>query len=446
MNRLTLDYFRRWWWIMALGGALVFRLGWTIARRPDDPFEFWLFMITLWVGGILLGFDLKHGIARAVLALPLTARQIGRAWWLATIAMPAVGLGVCLFSGAEAFHRFHPNSVLPISRLWMASLFVLPWLATSFTSIYGINNDMIFGTRRERLAISFFAWLAIVTLFGGMLTLQDSSRSPVKFTAYQIAGLVMIVAGWVRAEKFVVGRASFRFSKIRYRNPSGQFRAPAGSGGIVYLVSTSFMRIFLYVAAMVGLMGLLMFWRRSPLPANLNLLMFAAMGSLMSCGVIIIGQVIPVLRQLRLMRAMPVSANSLAAAMIAIAISPLIAVGALVSFAAWLALGSQPAVTVLTSYTFVLAPAALCVFFVARLGGGVAGYISLAVIIFGFQQVQLRLQMFLHLRELPIGVAASVATVCILLAFFLTRQTLRRSSHAYLMQTLPFGNFHGGAE
>ena len=35
MKRLMLDYFRRWAWVLALGGILEFGLGWFIANRPE---------------------------------------------------------------------------------------------------------------------------------------------------------------------------------------------------------------------------------------------------------------------------------------------------------------------------------------------------------------------------------------------------------------------------
>ena len=78
MSRLILDHYRRWWWVLAIAGAFQFRFGWSIARRPEEAFEFWVFMVALWTSAILLSYNLKHGVARTVMALPLTARQIGR--------------------------------------------------------------------------------------------------------------------------------------------------------------------------------------------------------------------------------------------------------------------------------------------------------------------------------------------------------------------------------
>ena len=133
MKRLMLDYFRRWAWVLALGGIFEFGLGWFIANRPEDNFEFWGLMLALWAGAVLLSFDLRRGVVRAVAPLPLTARQIGRSWWLATVPLPAIALAALLFSGAGTFYHFHPTKVFPAGRLAWASIFNLMWLGTTFT-------------------------------------------------------------------------------------------------------------------------------------------------------------------------------------------------------------------------------------------------------------------------------------------------------------------------
>jgi uncharacterized membrane protein (UPF0136 family) len=100
MKRLILDYFRRWSAVLALVGMLEFWLGWFIASNPKQSFEFWGLLLAMWAGANLLQFDLKRGVARGIAVLPLTARQIGLSWWLATVALPAIGFGVLLILGA----------------------------------------------------------------------------------------------------------------------------------------------------------------------------------------------------------------------------------------------------------------------------------------------------------------------------------------------------------
>jgi len=444
MKRLMLDYFRRWWWVLALGGALQTRFGWSIAKRPEEAFEFWVFLVALWMGALLLNFDLQRGVARTVLALPLTARQIGRSWWLATIPIPALALTALLFLGAGTFHYFHPDTVFPAGRLALASLFVLPWLGTTFTSIYGMNNQVIFGNWRERTSATFFSLLGTAMLFGGMLTLQDSTKQPVKFAIYLGIGALLIVAGWLRAERFVLGRASFRLPALRCKSPCGQYRVPGGYGGIPFLISTTCNRIFLYIAAMVALMALLMTWQGQAVPRQIAIVIFAGTSSFMVCGFTLVFQLLPVLRQLRLLRTLPISPTRLAIVMIAMVVLPLIALGALATGVAGLALGTQAAMTFLKSYTLILAPAALSVFFAVWRGDGVSAYVLLAVTLFGFQQVTLGVQGFFHYPELPFSLIGPIVAAALLLALLLTRSALVRSRHAYRVQANPVGNFAWG--
>lgn len=41
MNRLMLDYFRRWWWVLAVAGVLQFGFGGFIASHPEMDSAFW---------------------------------------------------------------------------------------------------------------------------------------------------------------------------------------------------------------------------------------------------------------------------------------------------------------------------------------------------------------------------------------------------------------------
>ncbi len=485
MKRLILDHFRRWWWVLALGGALQFRFGWTIAKRPEDTFEFWVFLVALWMGANLLGFDLKHGVARAVLSLPLTGRQVGRGWWLATIPLPALALTALLISGAATFHWLHPDTIFPTGRLTLGSLFALPWLGTAFTAIYGMNNDVIFGNWRQRASGFFFSVLSIILLFGGMLTLQNSTRQPFKLAVYLGVGALLIVAGWVRAERFVLGRASFRLVAPRYiatrgqpgaadeslrrleafrppatasrlrkrlfdtylrwlegmagKNLRGEHHAPGGYGGIPFLIKTTFVRTFLILMAMVALIALIMHWQRQTMPQGMDVTLFAPMASFMSCFFIFILQPMLVPRHLRLLRTLPISATRLAAVMMAFALLPLIASGALVAGLAGLSWGTPAALTILKSYAFILAPAALCVFFAVWRGTGKQGYVLLLLTLFGFQMAPLWLQGMLLHPKIPESQTGAFVVLCVLLAFLLTRRALRHSSHAYRIPASPSG-------
>jgi hypothetical protein len=403
--------------------------------------------LALWTGANLLSFDLRRGIVRAVAPLPLTARQIGRSWWLATVAIPAIALAALLFTGAGTFHHFHPTEVFPADRLAWASIFNLMWLGTTCTAIFSAKRGS-YRSSRNFASTGVFSILSGVMILGGMMFFQNASKDPFKCALLLGIGGLLTVVSWFRAEQFSLGRAEpfnpgragIRLTPLPSTIPSTPHRPPEGYGGIPFLISTSFVRMFLWVAAMMALMALLQQWQGQAMQRYLAISIFAAMGSLMSCGFIIVFQLLPVLRQLRFLRTLPTSATRLAAVMLAIVILPLIALGALVAGGAWLALGTPAGLTVLKSYTFILAPASLCVFFAVWRGDGIQTYVLLAITLSGLQQVQLRLQTALHSLELSFSLCGSIAAICVLLAFVLTRCALMHSSRTYRVQANPFGN------
>ena len=447
MKRLMLDYFRRWAWVLALGGLLEFGLGWFIANRPEENFEFWGLMLALWTGANLLSFDLRRGIVRAVAPLPLTARQIGRSWWLATVAIPAIALAALLFAGAGTFYHFHPSKVFPAGRLALASIIYLLWLGVISCGTFSAKRGS-YGSWRKFASTGVFSLLSGAMILGGMMYFQDASKHSFKCALLLGVGGLLTVVSWLRAEQFSLGRAEpfnpgragIRLTPLPSTNPSTYHRPSEGYGGIPFLISTSFVRMLSWVAAMIALIALLQHWQDRAMPRYVAISSFAEMGSFMSCGFIIVFQFLPVLLQLRYLRTLPTSATRLAAVMISIVILPLIALGALAAGGAGLALGTPAGLTVLKSYTFILAPASLCVFFAVWRGDGMQAYALLAFTLFGFQQVQLRLEMVFHNLELSVSLCGSIAAIGVLLAFVLTRFALMRSSHAYRVRANPFGN------
>ncbi len=429
MTRLILDHFRRWWWVLGPAAALAFGLGWYICALGGKSVVFWVLVLSLWMGATLLGFDLKQGLVRTLLALPLTARQIGRGWWFATVGIPALAVAALLVSGAALWSRFHPGRVVPVWALAAACLFSLLWLGNSFTSIYGMTNEL-FGSWRERTGVSGLGMLSMVMLFGSMLLAQQLFEKPIFFAVFLGIGVVVTLASWFRAEKFVLGRASFRLPEVAAKLPRAEHRPPAGGGGIPFLMRTSFVRGSLYLAAMVALMTLLLF-RDSGMPPGFGIIMFAKMGSLMSFFFIVLYHALPTLRQLRVLRTLPIPATKLAAVIMALVLLPLMAVGGVSVLVAGLMWGEAAAITTVKSYGYILAPAALSMLVAAWLGTGRAVYILLFLIIMAWGAVPPLLEARPFFAEFHAGLVSALVAGCVLLSCLLTRQVLVHSSRAY---------------
>ncbi|HEY5912436.1 MAG TPA: hypothetical protein VJA21_17680 [Verrucomicrobiae bacterium] len=450
-----LDHLRRWWRVLAVAGVAEFALGALIAGGPQYTFEFWAFMLSMWTSATLISFDFRRGLLRPVAVLPLTGRQMGRAWWLATVPIPAIVLAALLFSGAGIFCYFGPNHPFPTYRLVMASLFTSVWLGLQFTlNFVGARG---FGRNpQEYIRNSLLSVVTVVAFFGTMLLCNNASNSPLRSCILLGIGALLTVAGWVLAEQFDPARAGLylgrieppdlrrRASRLRLPKPktaAAQSCAPGTGGGLRFLLSTVCVRGFLQIAGMVALMALLWLWQGRNLSLPMDFEMLAAMGSFMPCWFIVFYSLLPLLRHLRVLRTLPISATELAGVLLALALLPPAALGMLLASVGWLFSGPAAALAFLKIYALALGGVALCVFFAVWRGAGVQGYALLLLSLFGFLFGHLWLQGHFHYSERTLMVAGSIATGCILLALVLTRLVLVRGSRVYREETNPSGGF-----
>ncbi len=145
----------------------------------------------------------------------------------------------------------------------------------------------------------------------------------------------------------------------------------------------------------------------------------------------------PVVRQLRWLRTLPISATKLAAALFALTSLPFLVLGGLVAESAALACGTPLALQIAENYALILAPASVCILFAIRFGVGIPAYLVLLVTMAGSQMVP-------H-RPIPFSLAGPAAAGCVLLAFLLTRHALRHSSRTYRVQASVFNKDPWGA-
>ena len=466
MKNLILDHFRRWWWVLALGAAYALVLGWSMAIPTDasdlghgekvsglalfifvwlkvqgNLFVMQVYCLAVFTGGLLLLFDLQRGILRAVTVLPLTARQIGRGWWLASVAIPAIAYAGLFFLGAGTFCLFHPNQVFPVARLAVAGVFTLLWLGMSFTIYFGqfTNKHGLGGNWRERIGNFFISVLVIWMTFGFALSL-NAQKNPVKLAVFLVAGTLLTIVGWFRAGKFSPPRhkpaVEFRRSGLRLTPLApGVSPVPNGRGGIPFLISEHFSKLFLICLAVAAWMALVLAWQGAIKSWPEVLETIGGMGCVF--WVLIFLFLSPVLRQVRWLRTLPISATQLAATLFAITSLPFLALGVLVAAIAALTCGIPLALRIVENYALVLAPASVCIFFAVRFGVGIPAYLVLLVTMAGSQMVP-------H-RPIPFSLGGPAAAGCVLLAFLLTRRALQNHSRTYRIQAAVFNKDPWGA-
>lgn len=466
MKNIVLDHCRRWWWVFVLGGVYATALGWSVATSAASS-EYWhgkhansliLSLAMTWnsmvvmqssclavfTGAMLLLSDLQRGFVRAVAVLPLTGRQLGRSWWVATVAVPAAMQIALLFVGAGLFHLFHPDLGIPVARLLLADLLILLWSGAVFVTYF--TNYATQGLRWGKLC-NFFTTATILWMMFGFGLNPNAQKSPYKWALFLGLGLLMTLFGWWRAGQFIPGqtkpfvRGRSRLSAHSILTPlpikcsAGTHPAVDGSGGIPLLGSVTFYRAFLFCLFAAVWMPLAWAWQGQ----------FTSWSSVIElvAGLIAVYWAIsffvfmPVLRQLRFLRTLPLSASRLALILIVLALLPLLALGGLIAGVAGFSTDATITLLVLKNFLFILAPASLCIAVAAWRGTGVQTYVVviLALIATAFGSLAVRD------RNIPLSVVGAFVAIGVLLAFLITRYTLRRSSHAYRPPATPFDNF-----
>lgn len=435
MRRLILDHYRRWWFVLTPAAMLAIGVGWAAYYLNNYSFMFFVLIVAMWMGGVLLGRNLQQGLVRTVLALPLTARQIGRGWWFATVGIPAVAISVLLFLGATLWWHYHPLRSLPWLTLAGACLFSLFWLGNGFTCIYGMTNE-IFGNWRDRLRLTLISALSMVMLFGSMIYSQRLLASPVYFAVFCSIGVIVTAASWLRAERFVLGRAGFRLTALQAGMPKLKHRAPTGTGGVTYLLQCTLTRGIIQIVSMTAIIcGGMCFIGN--IPRNLEVSFVPIIASVLALLLVVGNQAVPAVQQLRALRVLPISVTRLALTLVGIPILTITVVGALAGAAATLMSGLPAGLVVAKAFLMVLGPAALCIPIAVSLGFGAWAPIALYTLIFGCAASI----SFSYTRLLPSNIPPSTAMLaavgCAAASLFFTHLALRRSSRPYRSQCVP---------
>ncbi|MGO8678250.1 MAG: hypothetical protein ACLQVX_20600 [Limisphaerales bacterium] len=474
MKRLMLDHFRRWGWLLAASAVLAFALGWCLATPADYVIsahskslnlvfclfkvqslmiEFSTMTVAMLTGAFLLLFDWQHAVVRALVPLPMTAAQIGRGWWLATVAVPAIASAALLFLGAETFCWFHPGAVFPAERLAIGCPFALVWPGIIFTGIL-LPRPGFLGTGRARTWALLSSLLSMPVMFFGMSLCLKESKHPVRLAIFFGVGACLTAMGWYRAGRFnpggagqsilgatrrpAPGRAGVRLTPLESRPTP-----PAGYGGIRFLIRTTFVRTFRFGLAMVALLAIVTAWRGQMDSRPQSIGLVVEMGSFFQFWIVVF-QLMLVLLQLRFLRTLPLSATRLAAMLIAVGILPLVALDVLVAAAAGIAWGPPAAFRLLTFCALNLAPAVLCIVLTVGWGAGVlrSAFVLLAMV--GFQMVWG--QVSLQHPEIPFRLAGPIVALSVLLAFLAARHALLHRNGAYRVQPNPWGSLPWGRD
>jgi hypothetical protein len=344
MKKIILDHFRRWWWVLAACLIAYFAVQATYVHKEnsqssDDPttasvqhmingihYTF-IFQAVMWLG-FLLVWDFQRGLPRVLTSLPVTTKQIGRAWWLASVAFPAITLGIV---GLLAVLIFSGGANIPILlenylRNWsLAALY----LGAAFGALTFMTTTMP-DTFIERIRTIPSNLLFTLTIFG-VIFLQLGTLTQTQTQLIFAAYIILSVLGWFRAEALVRKRTTARLITAPAKRQPNERACSEGHGGLRFLFETIFIRqimIGLFMAGAFCLFYGFISWRQPVSSHHSNDPLFV----IWQFWWIMMFQIIIVSTHLRFLRTMPFSAWKLSAVIVFAPFLAMLAVTFLITF------------------------------------------------------------------------------------------------------------------
>jgi len=422
MKRIILDHLKRRA-LMWIGTGILFFFIQYLTKRSESTFAFVCinFAVITCIGGPVLDLDLLRGSGRVQQTLPVSARQIGRAWWVLSVALPTLFLA--LISGlAMVIHSSNTNKGFPLGGLTATAL--------TYALCFGSLFYLIGGTPPLQNAILIVRRVLAIGFVIGIIFIKQPFDTP-QGIVFLLAMATMSVLGWYRAEGKVRERGGFRMGVVTGTRKPCQHQAPVGFGGLPLLWRNLGLQLGgagLVIAA-VFLIGEL--WIPNLRLSSLNPLLEMHMPVLVTCCYRF---VIPIIPQMRHLRTMPISTARLAATLVLMPVAPALSVGL-----AWAAVSSKG-----IQYPAELVMCAACTSFGVPtiLWRGLKWETSLLFVFFMIASALV--PTFYHLLKMPF-LATTLGSLCLIaLSYKLTRRHLQSSSRVYRIPPAMFNAWGGG--
>ena len=460
MKKIILDHFRRWWWVWVLG--CIFHAALTVGmcipneRRHQSMSAF---PLGVFLGAFLLMMDLQRGHARALLAMPVTLKQVARAWWWAAVGLPAVALAVIsgITFGIMCLITFVTHHQMPVigvaTNNWMANLFLLGVTFFAVTGMPARNNAG--ADWKQKVRGAFFGILYGGSIGGWMLYKDLDFTTSTGMIIFSIA-TILTVFGWFRAEILVMERAAFRpSSPAPGKKKSAPSRCAEGRGGMFFLIQSIFTRMIwmgLWMMAFVVLIfGIMVFPKFAAISAQTHGVVSADPFDFFGGGNgmvvfqfmwVMAFQIVVFAMHVRFLRTMPVSAAKLAGAFV---FTPLVAM-LVVLYASNLLVAAishtsptMPATMIANGCLLPIAIATTIPVLLIWRGIGTFTWVAMMLLLItgAFGAVFLK-------GQIPVWISLIAALLIIIGSFVAAKLILERSSTTYRPRAGQFGGWNLG--
>ncbi len=429
MKRIILDHLKRWglvWLAIGIFNYSIFsddRKGMNSISLP----------ILLWLSAFGLNFDLQRGSARVLTTLPVPTRQIGRAWWILSVALPT--LFVAATSGlAMLIHSAGTANGFPMNSFVMT--------ATTYALYFGSLFFLLIGSSPGQPQ-NAVAWIRTIFVFGFMIGIYfvkltfDSPQGII----FLLTAAILTVIGWFRAEQMVLQRVSFKLVAPTSGKKPTQHKIPQGSGGLPYLMQRVFVQSTLIGLALMTAMTLFMAFLFQGSHRPQAVISMIQGGSTPYVFFILIFAIVPIAFQLRFLRTMPVSSSALAATLVSLPVFSIVAVGMIVAVVGGLLLGETVILPTANNFLILAAKAAVIVPLIVWRGLDILTYLLIFLMIISDSFISLGVTVIFHLGfnrpANPWWSSLIIFLLFVVVSVALTKKLLTQSSSAYSVRTMP---------
>jgi hypothetical protein len=455
MKRIILDHFRRWWLVLTaiLIAYFVFQalsihennsqtsdegVVATVNHTINTIHNIFVFQAIMFLG-FLLVWDIQRGLPRILTSMPVTTRQIGHAWWLASVAFPAIALGaigllaIPIFSGGTFSTTLLGNYLTD----WIFSVLYLGAIFGALTFMATTRPDTFMDKTRTLLPNLLFP-LVIMGLFFIQLETLTLTKTILIFAAY----VILSVVGWFRAERMVLQRVGFSPTAQSSNKKTTQHKIPQGLGGLPYLAQKTFIQTTLIGLAIISWMALWMSFFHLSHGQNRA----QAIGSMIDIGSIpyvfvLLFFISPVVFQLRFLRTLPISPAALAVTLVCLPVFSIAAVGMIVIAIVNLVASEAVVLHTVNGFLMLGAEAAVMVSLIVWRGLDSLTYLCIFLMVISGSLIKLGMTIIFHLGsktpERPWWINLTIFLLCVVGSLALTQRLLAKSSSAYRVRTMP---------
>ena len=409
-----------------------------IAKVIHGVEDVFIFQVIMWLGFVLM-WEFQRGIPRVLINMPVTAKQIGRACWLASVAFPAIAVGLLgllatlIFSGGTSTPILVENYLAGwvVIALYLGAMFgAQTFMATTMT-------DTFIG----KLPNLLFALLFALALIGFLILLTETLTLTMLILFFSLFAILSIL-GWFRAERMVLQRAGFRLIAQSSRKGSARNKIPRGFGGLPYLAQRTFIQTTLIGLALISVMTLAMsFFLRSDGQNRAEAIFSMIDGGSAYFIFLLIFSICPMIFQLRVLRTLPVSSSALAALLVFLPVVSIAAIGVIVTVFAGCVAGATVTLHAVNTFLLLGAKTAVMVSVIVWRGLDAVTIFLFFLMVVADSFISLVTVLIFHAGsktpEHPFWIYLIVFFLCVAASLALTRRLLTKSSNAYRVRTLP---------